>query len=114
MTRDAAAPHESAAVVESGFGEPASWEADPAWYARAKARAAWREQASVREMLAGHPPAAAARRRHSRRGRRLRRWLVVAASAAQPGYDHAAATCTILLIGAAMRRASATAASEAT
>jgi hypothetical protein len=108
-----AASFDDAILGERSFGEPASWEADYAWYARAKARVAWREQASLRELLARHPE-------------RLRvddirvegavcegAWIV-AASGAQPWYDHAIATCTIALIGAALRHARETAASEAT
>jgi hypothetical protein len=113
MTRDAAAPHESAAVVESGFGEPTSWEADHAWYARAKARVAWREQASLRELLARHPE----RLRVDDirvEGAVCEGGWIVAARGAQPWYDHAIATCTIALIAAALRHARETAASEAT
>ena len=103
---------DDAILCERSFGEPASWEADYAWYARAKAQVAWREQASLRELLARHPE-----RLHDDdirvEGAVCGDGWVVAASGAQPWYDHAIATCTIALIGAALRHARETAASEA-
>src|SRR5438046_1880880 len=44
-------PFESAVLVERSVGEPARWQADYAQYARAKARLAWREGSSTRELV---------------------------------------------------------------
>ena len=106
------ASFDAAILCERSFGEPARWEADYAWYARAKARVAWREHASLRDLLARHPE----RLRDGDirvEGAVCADGWVVAASGAQPWYDHAIATCTIALIGAALRHARETAASEA-
>jgi hypothetical protein len=107
------ASFDDAILCERSFGEPASWEADYAWYARAKARVAWREHASLRDLLAYHPE----RLRDDDirvEGAVCADGWVIAASGAQPWYDHAIADCTIALIGAALRHARETAASEAT
>jgi hypothetical protein len=113
----AANPHtassDDAILCERSFGKPASWAADYASYARAKARVAWREQASLRDLLAHRPE----RLRDAFirvEGAVCADGWVVAASGAQPWYDHAIATCTIALIDAALRHARETAASEAT
>ena len=113
----AANPHtassDDAILCERSFGKPASWAADYASYARAKARVAWREQASLRDLLAHRPE----RLRDDVirvEGAVCADGWVVAAGGAQPWYDHAIATCTIALIDAALRHARETAASEAT
>lgn len=95
---------EDAILCERSYGEPARWEADYAWYARAKARLAWREQMSLRTLFAAHPE----RLRSDdirvegavREGR-----FVVGASGAQAWYDHAIATCAIALIEAGLTQA---------
>src|SRR5512142_1391386 len=48
-------PFETAILVERSFGDPARWNADYAWYARAKAQVSYREQASLRTLLRDHP-----------------------------------------------------------
>jgi hypothetical protein len=98
---------EDAILVERSFGDPARWNADYGWYARAKARVSFREQASLRTLLREHPE-------------RLRTddirvegavcdggWTV-AASGAQAWYDHAIAIAAIALFGAAATQADAT------
>ena len=95
---------EDAILRERSFGDVASWQADYRWYAREKARVAWRERASLRDLI-------------ETRAERLRPgdirveggvcagdW-VVAASGAQAWYDHAIATATIALVDAALRQA---------
>jgi hypothetical protein len=99
-----ATPFEEAILREKSYGEPARWQADYAWYARAKTRLAWREQMSLRTLFAHHAD-------------RLRqddirvegavcagRW-VVGASGAQAWYDHAFATCAVALIEAGVEQA---------
>jgi hypothetical protein len=99
---------EDAILVERSFGDPTRWNADYAWYARAKARVSFREQASLRKLVREHPE-------------RLRSddirvegavcdggWTV-AASGAQAWYDHAIATAAIALFAAAAAQADAAA-----
>jgi hypothetical protein len=101
---DPRTPFDEAILAERSFGDAARWEADYAWYARAKARLAWREQMSLRTLFAEHP--------ERLRGDDIRvegavksgRWLV-GASGAQPWYDHAIATIAIALFEAAMEHA---------
>jgi hypothetical protein len=102
---------DKAILCERSFGEPARWEADYAWYARAKARVAWREQASLRDLLA-HAPQRLRDDDIRVEGAVFDQGLVVAASGAQPWYDHAIACCAIALIGATLRHASEVAASD--
>lgn len=99
---------ENAILVERSFGDPLRWNADYGWYARAKARVSFREQASLRTLLSEHPE-------------RLREddirvegavcdggWTV-AASGAQAWYDHAIATAAVALCDAAATQADAAA-----
>lgn len=95
---------EHAILAERSFGDPAKWEADYAWYARAKTQLAWREQMSLRTLFAEH--------RERLRDDDIRvegavcigRWIV-GASGAQPWYDHAFATTAIALFDAATEHA---------
>jgi hypothetical protein len=95
---------EDAILCERSYGEPARWEADYAWYARAKTRLAFRERMSLRTLYAMH-----AERLHADDIRVegavcAGRW-VVGASGAQAWYDHAVATCAIALIEAGVEQA---------
>lgn len=101
-------PFETAILVERSFGDPARWNADYGWYARAKAQVSYREQASLRTLL----------RDHSERlrdddirveGAVCDGGWTVAASGAQAWYDHAIASAAIALLGAAQTQADAAA-----
>ena len=97
---------ETAILVERSFGDPARWNADYAWYARAKAQVSYREQASLRTLLRDHPE----RLRDDDirvEGAVCDGGWTVAASGAQAWYDHAIATAAIALLGAAQAQANA-------
>jgi hypothetical protein len=99
-------PFETAILVERSFGDPARWNADYAWYARAKAQVSYREQASLRTLLRDHPE----RLRDDDirvEGAVCDAGWTVAASGAQAWYDHAIATTEIALLGAAQAQADA-------
>ena len=107
------AAFEHAILCERSFGEPARWEADYTWYARAKARVAWREQASLRDLLV-HAPERLRDDDIRVEGAVCDHGFVVAASGAQPWYDHAIACCALALIGATLRHANEAAAGDTT
>jgi hypothetical protein len=92
---------EDAILRERGFGDVATWQADYASYARAKARVSWREATSLRTLLREHP------QRLRRDDIRIEgavhagRWTV-GASGAQPHYDHAVASIAAALFDAAI------------
>ncbi|HWD35679.1 MAG TPA: hypothetical protein VG840_05935 [Casimicrobiaceae bacterium] len=95
---------DDAILCERSFGTPARWQADYAWYARAKTRLAWREQMSLRTLFAEH--ADRLRSDDIRVEGAVRHGLwIVGASGAQAWYDHAIATCAIALIEAGVAQA---------
>ena len=97
---------ETAILVERSFGDPTRWNADYAWYARAKAQVSYREQASLRTLLRDHPE----RLRDDDirvEGAVCDAGWTVAASGAQAWYDHAIATVEIALLDAAQAQAEA-------
>lgn len=97
-------PFEAAILVERSIGEPSRWQADYAHYARAKARLAWRERATTRDIVDTMP----VRLRQGDlvvEGAVCRHGLIVAASGAQPWYDAAFAAMAIELVNAHLRDA---------
>jgi hypothetical protein len=90
---------EDAILCERSYGTPARWQADYAWYARAKTRLAWREQMTLRTLFAEHAERLRADDIRVEGAVRDGRWIV-GASGAQAWYDHAIATCAIALIEA--------------
>jgi hypothetical protein len=95
---------DDAILTERSYGNPSRWEADYAWYARAKARLAWREQMTLRTLFANH--ADRLRPDDIRVEGAVREGdLVVAASGAQAWYDHAIASTAIALIEAGLAQA---------
>ena len=97
---------ETAILVERSFSDPTRWNADYAWYARAKAQVSYREQASLRTLLRDHPE----RLRDDDirvEGAVCDAGWTVAASGAQAWYDHAIATVEIALLDAAQAQAEA-------
>ena len=110
-TADARVAFEDAILVERSYGEPSTWKADYAWYAREKTRVSWRERRSLRTLLTRCPD-----RLHEGDIRvegavRDGSWII-GASGAQPWYDHAIASCAARLLEAALAQASLAAASE--
>jgi len=95
---------EDAILCERSYGTPAQWQADYAWYARAKARLAWREQMTLRTLFAQHAERLRADDIRVEGAVRDGRWIV-GASGAQAWYDHAIATCAIALIEAGVAQA---------
>jgi hypothetical protein len=95
---------EDAILVERSFGDVASWEADYAWYARAKTRLAWREQMTLRTLFAEHRERLRDDDIDVEGAVRSGRWIV-GASGAQAWYDHAIATVAIALFEAAYEHA---------
>jgi len=91
---------DDAILAERSFGDPARWEADYAWYARAKARLAWREQMTLRTLFAEHADRLRDGDIRVEGAVRGGQWIV-AASGAQAWYDHAIATIAIALFDAA-------------
>jgi hypothetical protein len=90
---------DDAVLAERSFGDPDRWEADYAWYARAKTRLAWREQMTLRTLYAEHSERLQPDDIRVEGAVRDGEW-VVGASGAQAWYDHAIATTTIALIEA--------------
>lgn len=110
-TADARVPFEDAILMERSYGEPSTWKADYAWYAREKTRVSWRERRSLRTLLTRCPD-----RLHEGDIRvegavRAGSWII-GASGAQPWYDHAIASCTARLLEAALAQSTFAAASE--
>jgi hypothetical protein len=104
-------PFESAILVERSVGDRASWKADYARYAHAKARLAWREGASTSAVVDDAP----ARLRQGDllvEGAVSRHGWIVAASGAHPWYDTAFAAMAIELVQATLRHAVADARSR--
>jgi hypothetical protein len=101
---DPRTPFDAAILVERSFGDPARWQADYAWYARAKTRLAWREQMSLRTLFAQHPERLLDDDIGVEGAVKDGRW-VVGASGAQAWYDHAIATIAIALFDAATEQA---------
>ena len=97
-------PFEDAILAERSFGDPARWEADYAWYARAKTRLAFREQTTLRTLFAAHPERLRADDIRVEGAVCDYPW-VVGASGAQAWYDHAVATIAIALFQAAVEHA---------
>ena len=97
-------PFEQAILAERSFGDPARWEADYAWYARAKTRLAWREQMTLRTLYAEHPERLAPDDIRVEGAVRDGRWIA-GASGAQAWYDHAIATMALALIEAGLLHA---------
>lgn len=97
-------PFEDAILVERSFGHVANWQADYAWYARAKTRLAWREQMTLRTLYAQHPDRLRPDDIRVEGAVRAGRWIV-GASGAQAWYDHAIATIAIALLDAAIEQA---------
>jgi hypothetical protein len=95
---------DEAVLVERSFGDVANWQADYAWYARAKARLAWREQMSLRTLYAEHPERLREDDIRVEGAVRSGRWIV-GASGAQAWWDHAIATIAISLFDAALEHA---------
>jgi hypothetical protein len=95
---------DDAILAERSFGDPARWEADYAWYARAKTRLAWREQTSLRTLFAEHPERLRTDDIRVEGAVKQGPW-VVGASGAQAWYDHAIATIAIALFDAAVEQA---------
>jgi hypothetical protein len=93
---------EDAILAERSFGDTDRWEADYAWYARAKTRLAWREQMTLRTLFAEHPSRLQPDDIRVEGAVRDGRWIV-GASGAQAWYDHAIATTTIALIEAGLQ-----------
>lgn len=98
------ASFEDAILCERSYGTPAHWQADYAWYARAKTRLAWREQMTLRTLFAEHAERLRADDIRVEGAVRDGRWIV-GASGAQAWYDHAIATCAIALIEAGVAQA---------
>ena len=94
---------ESAILAERSVGEPQRWEADYAFYARAKARLAWREGATTHEIV-DEMPACLRRGDLLVEGAVCRHGWIVAASGAQPWYDAAFAAMLIELCHADLRQ----------
>jgi len=101
---DAAVTFDDAILIERSFGDATRWEADYAWYARAKTRLAWREQMSLRTLFAEHPERLRDDDIRVEGAVRSGRWIV-GASGAQAWYDHAIATIAIALFDAATEQA---------
>jgi hypothetical protein len=101
---DPSMPFDDAILVERSFGDAASWQADYAWYARAKTRLAWRERMSLRTLFAEHPERLRDDDIRVEGAVRSGRWIV-GASGAQAWYDHAIATSAIALFDAATEQA---------
>jgi hypothetical protein len=101
---DAATPFDDAVLVERSFGDTATWQADYAWYARAKTRLAWRERMSLRTLFAQRPERLRADDIRVEGAVRIGRWTV-GASGAQAWYDHAIATSASALFDAAIEQA---------
>ena len=99
-----AASFEDAILAERSFGDVAHWEADYAWYARAKARLAWREQTSLRTLFAQHRERLREDDIQVEGAVKCGHWIV-GASGAQAWYDHAIATIAIALFDAAAEHA---------
>lgn len=93
---------ERAILVERSIGEPQRWQADYAWYARAKAKVAWREGTAGGTLVETSP----ARLRAGDlvvEGAVCRHGLTVAASGAQPWFDAAFAGMLLELVHARLR-----------
>jgi len=101
---DPRTPFDDAILAERSFGDSARWEADYAWYARAKTRLAWREQMSLRTLYAKHREPLRDDDIRVEGAVRQGRWIV-GASGAQPWYDHATAAIAIALFEAAIEHA---------
>lgn len=101
---DPRTPFDDAILAERSFGDSARWEADYAWYARAKTRLAWREQMSLRTLYAKHRERLRDDDIRVEGAVRQGRWIV-GASGAQPWYDHATAAIAIALFEAAIEHA---------
>jgi hypothetical protein len=101
---DPRTPFDDAILVERSFGDAAIWQADYAWYARAKTRLAWREQTSLRTLFSEHPERLRDDDIRVEGAVRSGRWTV-GASGAQAWYDHAIATIAIALFDAATEHA---------
>jgi hypothetical protein len=95
------ASFDDAILVERSFGDPARWDADYAWYARAKTRVSWRERRTLRTLLAQCPDRLQPDDIRVEGAVREGRWIV-GASGAQPWYDHAIASIAIRLFEAAV------------
>lgn len=93
---------DSAILAERSIGEPARWQADYAYYARAKARLAWREGLSTGAIVEDAPARLCAGDLLVD-GAVARHGWIVAASGAQPWYDAAFAAMTIELLHAGLR-----------
>jgi hypothetical protein len=106
----ATAAFDDAILVERSFGDPARWQADYAWYARAKTRVSWRERLTLRTLLARYPDRLHPDDIRVEGAVRDGRWIV-GASGAQPWYDHALASIAIRLFEAAIEHACRTGAS---
>jgi hypothetical protein len=100
-----------AILRERAFGDVARWHADYAWYAREKARVAWREQTSLRTLLMRHPERLRPDDIRVEGAVRSGRWTV-GASGAQPHYDHAIASMAAQLFDAAIEHSSRVQASQ--
>ena len=98
---DPRTPFDEAILAEHSFGDAARWEADYAWYARAKARLAWRERMSLRTLFAEHPERLRDGDIRVEGAVRQGPWIV-GASGAQAWYDHAIATIAVALFDAAL------------
>jgi hypothetical protein len=99
---------ERAILAERSFGEPARWQADYAYYAREKAKVAWREGVSTPAVVDLAP----ARLRPGDllvEGAVWRHGLLVAASGAQSWFDAACAGMVADLVHAHLRDAVAAA-----
>jgi hypothetical protein len=92
---------EDAILAERSFGDSDRWEADYAWYARAKTRLAWREQMTLRTLYAEHADRLQPDDIRVEGAVRDGNWIV-GASGAQAWYDHAIATMTIALVEAGL------------
>lgn len=97
-------PFEDAILIERSFGDVANWQADYAWYARAKTRLAWREQMTLRTLFAQHPERLRDDDIRVEGAVQSGRWIV-GASGARAWYDHAIATTAIALFEAATEHA---------
>jgi hypothetical protein len=110
-TADARVAFEDAILVERSYGEPSTWKADYAWYAREKTRVSWRERRSLRTLLTRCPDRLTEGDIRVEGAVRDGAWII-GASGAQPWYDHAIASSTAHLLEAALAQASVAAASE--
>jgi hypothetical protein len=107
----ATAGFDEAILVQRSFGDPAHWQADYAWYARAKTRVCWRERLTLRTLLVQCPDRLHPDDIRVEGAVRDGRWIV-GASGAHPWYDHAVASTAICLFHAAIEHTCRVAASE--